>query len=111
MTGVKRREMKGHRREAHEERSRQAINRCSATGPATKLPTIRTCPVWGVRHPQAVRARWCDGFARQTRWDEGNRGRALTEQREVDIRALLRGQMPDQLKMSFALWTRHAVRE
>ncbi|BEH27921.1 hypothetical protein GTC050_51730 [Burkholderia pseudomallei] len=42
---------------------------------------------------------------------EGNRGRALTEQREVDIRALLRGQMHDQLKMSFALWTRHAVRE
>lgn len=38
---------------------------------------------------------------------EGNRGRALTEQREVDIRALLH----DQLKMSFALWTRHAVRE
>ncbi|KIY07831.1 transposase domain protein [Burkholderia mallei] len=43
----------------------------SAAGPATKLPTIRTCPVWGVRHPQAVRARWCDGFARQTRWGRG----------------------------------------
>ncbi|WP_080492205.1 IS630 family transposase [Burkholderia ubonensis] len=40
-----------------------------------------------------------------------NRGRALTEQQEVDIRVLLRDQMPDQLKMSFALWTRHAVRE
>ncbi|WP_063534607.1 IS630 family transposase [Burkholderia sp. MSMB1589WGS] len=40
-----------------------------------------------------------------------NRGRAPTEQQEVDIRVLLRDQMPDQLKMSFALWTRHAGRE
>ncbi|XDJ36045.1 MAG: winged helix-turn-helix domain-containing protein [Burkholderia sp.] len=37
--------------------------------------------------------------------------RALSEQQEVEIRALLRNQMPDQLRMSFALWTRHAVRE
>ncbi|WP_221046768.1 hypothetical protein [Burkholderia pseudomallei] len=103
--------MKGHRREAHEERSRQAINLCSAAGPATKLPTIRTCPVWGVRHPQAYALDGATALRDKPGGGEGNRGRALTEQREVDIRALLRGQMPDQLKMSFALWTRHAVRE
>ncbi|KAF1006576.1 MAG: hypothetical protein E5299_02134 [Burkholderia gladioli] len=40
-----------------------------------------------------------------------NPHRALSEQQEVEIRALLRNQMPNQLKMSFALWTRHAVRE
>ncbi|KAF1015282.1 MAG: IS630 family transposase ISCARN25 [Burkholderia gladioli] len=40
-----------------------------------------------------------------------NPRRALSEQQEVEIRALLRDQMPDQLKMSFALWTRHALRE
>ncbi|KAF1018057.1 MAG: hypothetical protein E5299_00127 [Burkholderia gladioli] len=40
-----------------------------------------------------------------------NPRRALSEQQEVEIRALFLDQMPDQLKMSFALWTRHAVRE
>ncbi|QRR11826.1 IS630 family transposase (plasmid) [Burkholderia sp. MS455] len=37
--------------------------------------------------------------------------RALTEQQEIEVRVLMRDQMPDQLKMPFALWTRHAVRE
>ncbi|MEX3592302.1 MAG: hypothetical protein VB140_04375 [Burkholderia sp.] len=32
-----------------------------------------------------------------------NPRRALSEQQEIEIRALLRNQMPDQLKMSFAL--------
>ncbi|XDJ35594.1 MAG: hypothetical protein V3Q69_01210 [Burkholderia sp.] len=40
-----------------------------------------------------------------------NPSRAVGEQQEVEIRILLHDQMPDQLKMSFALWTRHAVRE
>ncbi|MEX3592898.1 MAG: winged helix-turn-helix domain-containing protein [Burkholderia sp.] len=40
-----------------------------------------------------------------------NPHRALSEQQTVKIRALLRNQIPEQLKMSFALWTRHAVRE
>lgn len=103
--------MKGHRREAHEERSRQAINRCSATGPR------RNCRPYGPVPYGAfdIRKRYALDGATALRdkpgGGEGNRGRALTEQREVDIRALLRGQMPDQLKMSFALWTRHAVRE
>ncbi|XDJ36321.1 MAG: winged helix-turn-helix domain-containing protein [Burkholderia sp.] len=40
-----------------------------------------------------------------------NPHRALSEQQAVEICALLRDQMLEQLKMSFALWTRHAVRE
>ncbi|KAF1010200.1 MAG: hypothetical protein E5299_01740 [Burkholderia gladioli] len=39
-------------------------------------------------------------------------GGAVSGQQEVEIRMLLYDQMPDKLKMSFALWTRrHAVRE
>ncbi|KAF1013640.1 MAG: winged helix-turn-helix domain-containing protein [Burkholderia sp.] len=37
--------------------------------------------------------------------------RALSERQEVEIRMLLYDQMPDQLKMSFALWTQHVVLE
>ncbi|MEX3592957.1 MAG: helix-turn-helix domain-containing protein [Burkholderia sp.] len=40
-----------------------------------------------------------------------NPRRALSEQQEVEIRALLRDQMPNELRMSFALWTRQVVRE
>jgi len=40
-----------------------------------------------------------------------NPSRALSEQQGVEIRVLLRDQMPDQMKMPFALWSRHAVRE
>ncbi|KAF1003540.1 MAG: IS630 family transposase ISCARN25 [Burkholderia gladioli] len=40
-----------------------------------------------------------------------NPRRCLSKQQEAEILALLRDQMPDQLKMSFALWTRYAVRE
>ncbi|KAF1009838.1 MAG: hypothetical protein E5299_01832 [Burkholderia gladioli] len=35
----------------------------------------------------------------------------MSEQQEVEIRMLLHDQMSDQLKMSFVLWTRYAVRE
>ncbi|MEX3591938.1 MAG: hypothetical protein VB140_01490 [Burkholderia sp.] len=34
-----------------------------------------------------------------------NQSRDLSEQQEVEIRMLLHDQMPDQTKMSFALWT------
>jgi transposase len=37
--------------------------------------------------------------------------RVLSGQREMEIRVLRRDKMPDQMKMSFALWNRHAVRE
>ncbi|KAF1014415.1 MAG: winged helix-turn-helix domain-containing protein [Burkholderia sp.] len=40
-----------------------------------------------------------------------NPSRALSEQQEVEIRMLLHDQMPDQLKISFALWKRHAMGE
>ncbi|KAF1012272.1 MAG: winged helix-turn-helix domain-containing protein [Burkholderia sp.] len=40
-----------------------------------------------------------------------NPRRALSEQQQIEIRTLLRNQMPDQLKMAFELWTRQAVRE
>ena len=38
-------------------------------------------------------------------------GRALTPEKEREVQRLIRDHVPDQLKMSYALWTRQAVRE
>jgi transposase len=38
-------------------------------------------------------------------------GRALTPEQEREVQRLIRDHVPDQLKMSYALWTRQAVRE
>jgi transposase len=38
-------------------------------------------------------------------------GRALTAEQEREVQRLIRDHVPDQLKMSYALWTRPAVRE
>ncbi|MEX3592864.1 MAG: winged helix-turn-helix domain-containing protein [Burkholderia sp.] len=56
----------------------------------------------------------CEGTARLRGKPSGravNLSRALGEQQKVEICMLLYNQMLDQLKMSCALWMRHAVRE
>jgi transposase len=38
-------------------------------------------------------------------------GRALSREQEREVQRLIRDHVPDQLKMNYALWTRHAVGE
>ena len=68
----------------------------------------RTVAKWAAIAAQEGKQVAIKGGQRGTRMGER---RSLTESQEILIQTLITDKMPDQLKMSFALWTRDAVRE
>ena len=72
-----------------------------------------------VVHPCTVQYWWwrCQDEGLKAAVDGGQRGhevgklRTLSAEQEWAIQQLISEKMPDQLKLSFALWTRNALRE
>ncbi|WP_323074183.1 IS630 family transposase [Mycetohabitans endofungorum] len=109
---MEKRDMRTLPREAREERRRQVIGLRERGWTYEEIADHTNLSRTGVfdickRYAQEGTAALCDKPSGRS----VNRGRALNEQQEVQIRVLLSGQMPDQMKMPFALWNRHAVRE
>ena len=60
---------------------------------------------------RAYRAEGMKGIKGQVRGRKAGSGRALSEEQEKAIQALICDKTPDQMKMPYALWTRKAVKE
>ena len=83
-------------------------------GGATIAETARLCEisertVWAASKAY-VSGGWPAVLVRHGHRPTGT-GRALTPEQEREVQRLIRDHVPDQLKMSYALWTRQAVRE
>jgi transposase len=94
------------------ERRRRAVK--MRLGGATIAETARLCEI-GERTVWAAtkayeRGGWAAVAVRHGHRPKGA-GRALTPEQEREVQRLIRDHVPDQLKMSYALWTRPAVRE
>jgi transposase len=94
------------------ERRRRAVK--MRLGGATIADTARLCEIGERTVWAATKAYKSSGWAAVT-VHHGHRptgtGRALTPEQEREVQRLIRDHVPDQLKMSYALWTRQAVRE
>jgi transposase len=83
-------------------------------GGATIAETAKLCEI-GERTVWAAakayeRGGWAAVIVQHGHRPKGT-GRLLTLQQEREVQRLIRDHVPDQLKMSYALWTRPAVRE
>ena len=94
------------------ERRRRAVK--MRLGGATIAETAKLCEIGERTVWAATKAYESGGWAAVT-VRHGHRpkgtGRALTPEQEREVQRLIRDHVPDQLKMSCALWTRQAVRE
>ncbi|PPT83349.1 hypothetical protein XthCFBP4691_16775 [Xanthomonas theicola] len=104
-------DMRSLPREAREERRRQAIDlrkrgwTYEEIAEQTDLSRTGVFDICKRSAPEGATALRDEPGGRSV-----NGGRALTQRQGVGLRVLVRERMPDQSKMSFALWRRHAVR-
>jgi transposase len=94
------------------ERRRRAVK--MRLGGATIAATAKLCEIGERTVWAATKAYACGGWSAVI-VQHGHRpkgsGRLLTLEQEREVQRLIRDHVPDQLKMSYALWTRQAVRE
>jgi len=94
------------------ERRRRAVK--MRLGGATIAETAKLCEI-GERTVWAATKAYESGGWAAVIVQHGHRpkgtGRLLTFEQEREVQRLIRDHVPDQLKMSYALWTRQAVRE
>jgi transposase len=94
------------------ERRRRAVK--MRLGGATIAETAKLCEI-GKRTVWAATKAYDYGGWSAVIVQHGHRprgtGRLLTLEQEREVQRLIRDHVPDQLKMSYALWTRQAVRE
>jgi transposase len=94
------------------DRRRRAVK--MRLGGATITETAKLCEIGERTVWAATKAYERDGWSAVI-VQHGHRprgtGRLLTLEQEREVQRLIRDHVPDQLKMSYALWTRQAVRE
>jgi transposase len=94
------------------ERRRRAVK--MRLGGATIAATAKLCEIGKRTVWAATKAYECGGWSAVI-IQHGHRprgtGRLLTLEQEREVQRLIRDHVPDQLKMSYALWTRQAARE